>query len=460
MQAFNGYFQLGNYPCRSAQLVGIIVGVQEQEKRTVYTMDDGTGVIECIRRHNLVSDDGPGMGDTAKCAGRIVETPWNERRLEADSIETLRDPTEEPRHWLQVSELHRTLYHQPFVMPSLPREVSTPKRAKGLCDVPTTDSSVADRSEASSPLKSSLALRHPSKLRSKQLTAETFLVYMKACLMVACEGSAVPESKSFEDPLATPTRAPAYDQDATPKAYVVPSSPSRYVPRYGGRATGKCVARTAMHAEPSGMAVSSLRRVEPLSILARRIVKAEARRRGKQHDAGEKAGSDQLKSSKSKRDNEAQKAKRLFSWALRKLRQEGSIVLGVMPARALVDVDINLSSLWKSQALDGGSILSSATSVDLSHGSNSPPLSPPLINEETYLPVTPSLLSLHVLEAFKHCMRKKGKKKGVSASDILSRMKLDERWEYLGVWHIDETLQCLEGEERVCQMGGEEWALI
>jgi len=74
--------------------------------------------------------------------------------------------------------------------------------------------------------------------------------------------------------------------------------------------------------------------------------------------------------------------------------------------------------------------------------------------------VTPSLLSLPVLEAFQRCFRKKAKKGGISANDVLRRMQLDERWEKLGVWDVEGALRLLEEREKVCSMGREEWGLM
>jgi len=61
------YFWLGHTPCRTVVLVGMVVGTQVYEKRTIYTsqshprfllsylttppVDDGTAVIDCVLRH-------------------------------------------------------------------------------------------------------------------------------------------------------------------------------------------------------------------------------------------------------------------------------------------------------------------------------------------------------------------------------------------------------------------------
>jgi len=378
-------------------------------------------------------------------------------------MEVLYDPTEEPRHWLSVVELHNTLYRHAFVLPEMsPGEPSTPRRSKRVCVTPATSSSMTSTSATSTPRKQSSAkLAHPSKLHSKDLTAATFVFYVKECIKKACEGRSAQIAHVIEDPFGSPTGAVPFDPDATPKGRSRAASPSRYVPRYGVGIKGKAVSRSTTHMEPPGITLSHLRRSPPLAELARRTVKAEARRRAKERRAQEAAGSAPKKSVKSKHEDESQKAKRLFSFALRTLREEGAIVLGIMPSRTLVDLDVNLSSFWSSQTPTEDYTMTNTTmSSDASVRSSSPPLTPPANNEDAYLPVTPSLLSSPVLDAFKHCFQKKGGKGGISAKDVLSRLRLDERWEKLGLWAVEDTLRLLEAGEKVCNMGRGEWGLM
>lgn len=53
------YFWLGCIPCRTVRLVGVVVGVQVWEKRTVYTIDDGTAVVDCALAHAQVPPASP-----------------------------------------------------------------------------------------------------------------------------------------------------------------------------------------------------------------------------------------------------------------------------------------------------------------------------------------------------------------------------------------------------------------
>ena len=45
------FFWLGRIPCRTVHLVGLVVGVAVWEKRTIYTIDDGTGIVDCAYTH-------------------------------------------------------------------------------------------------------------------------------------------------------------------------------------------------------------------------------------------------------------------------------------------------------------------------------------------------------------------------------------------------------------------------
>ena len=53
------YFWLGRIPCRTVRLVGLLVGVAVWEKRTVYTIDDGTAVLDCALAHAQVVPPSP-----------------------------------------------------------------------------------------------------------------------------------------------------------------------------------------------------------------------------------------------------------------------------------------------------------------------------------------------------------------------------------------------------------------
>lgn len=59
------FYWLGHVPCRSVIIVGIVVGIQDYEKRTLYTIDDSTAVIECVLRHRSLPKP-PTNADTSR----------------------------------------------------------------------------------------------------------------------------------------------------------------------------------------------------------------------------------------------------------------------------------------------------------------------------------------------------------------------------------------------------------
>ncbi|PCH35309.1 hypothetical protein WOLCODRAFT_166193 [Wolfiporia cocos MD-104 SS10] len=175
------FFWLGRVPCRTVRLVGLLIGVQVHEKRTIYSLDDGTGVLDCIYRylpqqsncsptksrphsnnkpystsHSRTSTSAPpsaasstsassykrlkphashsigsngttvppkpvaDVGASVKIVGRVVQRR-DGRVLLLDEIEVCGSMNDEPKHWLAVMDLHRTYYDAtelgPFSVP-------------------------------------------------------------------------------------------------------------------------------------------------------------------------------------------------------------------------------------------------------------------------------------------------------------------------------------------------------
>ncbi|KAJ8455490.1 hypothetical protein ONZ51_g12437 [Trametes cubensis] len=173
------FFWLGRIPCRTVHLVGLVVGVAVWDKRTIYTVDDGTGVVDCAYTHaraalpspmkpkakeSHASKDKPRgnkpsfadylpssragpstsataskravtepppppkpvarVGQSVHVVGRVVSR-HDTRLLVVDEISRCTSFNDEPSHRLKVSELHRTRYHPveklpPFIPPPLP----------------------------------------------------------------------------------------------------------------------------------------------------------------------------------------------------------------------------------------------------------------------------------------------------------------------------------------------------
>lgn len=583
------FYWLGRVPCRSVLLYGVIVGVQQYEQRTVYSLDDGTAQIECNMRHmvppspvkasfkhhpNSSPRKGPppgprnlgrfgGMpplpkpvavvGDIVRVQGRVLNRHYT-RMINTDSIVVCRNPTEEPLHWLAVAELQSTYYHPPspefFVIPK-PTIQPTPAPFKTVSKGP-------DRTQAStskitlldpaSPSKSSVAssapstpssvrttsdrgpmspprLRHPSRLHTRDLTANTFRIYLKHYMDNAPreplrrqlsqnldQGYSSDEDADFgqlrawlDNEPGTPTKTrPATRKmdDATPRP-----GKSRTVsdetPRASTVNTGKGTSDLA------GFTLSHLRRVPEISLLARRVVDAEAKRRTRDERKKQKEQATQNQSKgrpsvSTKSGSSAilkpasavtarlgelksAKMKRLFRYAIRQLYEEGSIVLWDGPVRALPLPPLpalsfsapsaarpaGTSGLWKmgscapppASAVSGVLSRQGAEEEDEEDGQ----VSDPPDDEESYVPLSLGYLCTIVEGAIKDIMarpvshrtdgwKKTGPTPGPTPEEITSHLhRRDERWARVGDWAVKDALDWGKSEGRVWCIGGSRW---
>ena len=277
--------------------------------------------------------------------------------------------------------------------------------------------------------------------------------------------------------------------------------------------------------EPTlGFTLSHLRRVPELVLLAARVVRAEARKRdktdrekerGSSHSripsstsasAGPNGGRDgnENRSTPTSRTGAAadpppKKMKRLFSWAVVKLYEEGSIVLWdgdvrplpVPPPPVLEGGDLGGSGLWKgddtrstlgdpsvscsrSYAPLMSVLYSSSASASLYSHYHAPRrphrggddehdvlvrdadadadpgyVSDPGVDEEAYVPLTARLLAGYVKEAVGALRRGRGGRasggvKEPTPEDILAYLRrTDGRWARVGVWAVEEALGVL-----------------
>ncbi|KAI0806172.1 hypothetical protein BC629DRAFT_1148825 [Irpex lacteus] len=389
------YFWLGNVPCRSVLIYGMVVGVQVYEQRVVYTIDDGTGKIDCNLREaksqNTIAkgkgNDSPkkqhapsasrsnpqassskapptlmtlptppvpiaAVGDIVRATGRVLQRR-DARLINLDNLTICRNATEEPLHWLSVLNLHETWYNSPttspFVIPPPPLLSTTiasssrrpsiseregeqedargiramppplhpvsPSKSSVASSAPSSPSSVASSSVSGSSHHGPMSpprLRHPSRLHTRDLTANTFRIYVKHYMDNAPPNpSARPRrpaglglvSDSSEDEDAwgdqgdpgTPTKprrggGSPYVVDLTPRPPRKMGSSDRTTPRVQStkrandsdgdekEGEGEGGAGTGLR----GYTLSHLRRVPELALLARRVVEAEYKRRAKE----------------------------------------------------------------------------------------------------------------------------------------------------------------------------------
>ncbi|KAG8216715.1 hypothetical protein J3R82DRAFT_6926 [Butyriboletus roseoflavus] len=574
------FFWLGYTPCRSVVLVGMVVAIQVYDKRAIYTIDDGTAVIDCVLRHPhstlptsapaprspLRSTGGPSAktnpqrsppkkprlekvkaksieppppitepGYPVRVVGRVVRH-FQSKQIHADMIDPCPSSLDEITHLERVINLHKTKYSLavPFVLPPKPtwrapaldtstshadanvfsdtllssrpgpsttytlpappcipvplqnrnRPPSLPTHVHstyhGHTHVPSspsvssiTSSTPSSPCKPSSPVKAHEAprkpkLRHPSRLHARDLTANTFRLYVKHYMDNApppFRTSWPSPSRSTCEGVTTPTKH-ARDEgerdEPTPRPY--PSA--RNETRDGEEDEDE-------DGPTLGFTLSHLRRVPELALLAARVVRIETRKRDKADREKERAnapipsstsvsfgkpngnGSTPTRRTGAMADPPHKKMARLFSWAVVKLYEEGSIVLWDGDVRPLpvppppIPLPPLSSGLWNNDVQGSTLGVPSATIADLStstcsstsvlytssasaslyshyHAPRRPPasrhyqqhdegsergvdvvdadadpeyLSDPPVDEEAYVPLTARLLAGYVREA-------------------------------------------------------------
>lgn len=217
--------------------------------------------------------------------------------------------------------------------------------------------------------------------------------------------------------------------------------------------------------------------------MARRVVKAEAKRRLRQErkKAKEAASSSAQSRSKTKSttsetldmDKLAPKMKRLFKWAIVRLLQDGSIVLWDGPVRTCrKTAGSDASGLWKANVtsnsyIGADSTIFSAVSETTVEDGEDMELSDPELHEEAYIPLSPSYLAEHVARAIGALTNVETKKSANTTrrpaqstkEGILAHLRKDDRWQFIGEWNVEEALQVLKSERRAWCVGKGRWEL-
>ncbi|KAJ7149167.1 hypothetical protein C8R43DRAFT_1007396 [Mycena crocata] len=499
------FFWLGRVPCRSVKVVGLIVGVQTYETRIVYYVDDGTAVVEGHHRppapNNPKQEPPPllkpvaNVGDSVILIGRVSR--WRDtRRILVDSIGRCPSANDEPRHWIAVRKLHATHYslQEPFVIPPRPATQIPANTNAAPVSVPTTPSSSAPSSPFKSPPKtpSSQAsphkLRHPSRLQSRDLTDNAFRIYLKHYMDNAddlqppppppAEPSTPTKSSRNAFPLGDETPRPLHDR--TPRR-IIPLNFAQSVP-----------AADNNDPDPTrGFTLSYLRRVPELALMAKRVVKAEAKRRAREarKKAKEAQNSQNQKPAPVTKamQHDAQKLhprmKRLFIWAIQQLVKDGDIVQwegATRPCAEGADPDTSSALLWKANS--SGSTTVGADSTVFSSASiaeddeDEGVLTDPEAGEEGWVSLTPAFLARTVEKAIGtlvarttqraqsstdlNRLRLKAPAPGPTAREIMSHLRNhDDMWRNLSEFAVKEALVFLQDEGRAWMTGGDRWEL-
>ena len=245
-----------------------------------------------------------------------------------------------------------------------------------------------------------------------------------------------------------------------------------------------------------GCTLSFLLRVPELSNLARRVVRAEMRRREKSRQSQAQSGAASVDTSReqgrvassSSTEGTLPKVKRLFSWAICKLYQDGSIIIWDGPA-------LSVSVLEPRMALDASMLYrSSRRSDNIAHSSSGGPLShlfsrhggirqpadddsmedlsDPPSDEEAYASLSTAYLATQVERAIRsltalQTTHRKGADENTYLGPAVSRRRLlplpgptkeeitthlkrgDDRWKRINAWVVQEALEWLRDNGRV-----------
>ncbi|KAG0691651.1 hypothetical protein DFH29DRAFT_819222, partial [Suillus ampliporus] len=491
------FYWLGHIPCRTVLIVGVVIGIKEYEKWTLYTVDDSTGTIECMLYHPLTpkAPMNPNLtlpvqksrwaaplcgfrrplppplpapvtaiGYPVQVIGKVVQF-HDERQIKAQSIKPCQSTNDQWKHILTVAELHKSKYAvpKPFQIPvslivsspefgtrtPLKRRLHAHESSSPLTRSTTSVASTLVIPGSTHPPK----LLHPSQLRTADLTENTFRLYVKHYMDHAL--AAVPHWHIGEEPFSTPTKSPRIEthQARTPYAVHDPIPPPSAAPPTG----------------PAGFTLSHLRHIPELALLAARVVYAQIRRARAEMEA-KKAGQSQKSSSKSDNphsrprtkpsDAPRMRMKRLFMWAVLRLYEEGSIVLcdrhvPLLPRSTpmpLFDMTVcstasvstacdPLVTTANSTMFSSPGVSSSKTSVPKEDAYLSD--SPLDEEDEAYVSVTSALLTGPVQEI----MRAKGisaKSTKVGVEDITRDLRrLDMRWARITTRAVEEAVETI-----------------
>jgi hypothetical protein len=127
---------LNNHPIRDVDIVGIVVGLdpsqpREAEAKVRMTLDDGSGLVECIwwasgsAEHRAQLLGTLRLGCLVHVLGRIGRFR-EQRQVSVHQLWLEIDPAAEMYHWLRARELWRTVYSKPFHKPEVLERPDTP----------------------------------------------------------------------------------------------------------------------------------------------------------------------------------------------------------------------------------------------------------------------------------------------------------------------------------------------
>lgn len=153
----NGYFEyiLHDRPVSRVEIVGVVVEIKRSANRIVFTVDDGTGLIRCLKflASKMSMDTSDPMrhadvGSVVVVQGVMEQRDSNEFEyqitLKVNSVNPTIDPNMEAYHWTSCMYLDECEYSQPAHAPSL--QVAEYAPSTDQADVKGTFDSLRDGS--------------------------------------------------------------------------------------------------------------------------------------------------------------------------------------------------------------------------------------------------------------------------------------------------------------------------
>jgi hypothetical protein len=250
-----------------------------------------------------------------------------------------------------------------------------------------------------------------------------------------------------------------------------------------------------------GCTLSFLLRVPELANLACRVVKAEARRRERTRQSQSQSGATSSSLDPSSREQRRAavasstegslpKVKRLFSWAIRRLYQDGGIIIWDGPTLPVPEPHMapDSSVLYRSSHLDN--VSSGPSRLCSRHGGTQladdgmEDLSDPPSDEEAYASLSTAYLATQVEQAIRSLTalqtRRRIKNENTCMGPAISRRRLlpppgptkeditthlrrgDDRWKRINGWAVQEALEWLRDNDRawcISEDDGGRWEL-
>ena len=109
------YLLHNNKPISKVEVVGIITSIKYRFKKTIVSLDDGTGIITCVlfRFDDSSNDSRLQVGQFLSVHGMLIA--YNDGELitiliHTESMVSIEDPNMEILHWTSTIMLHKHIY--------------------------------------------------------------------------------------------------------------------------------------------------------------------------------------------------------------------------------------------------------------------------------------------------------------------------------------------------------------